>query len=321
VFLMPLQGVHKILISSWRVFFVCKHCKLYGRPNKSYNKLTKHFYAMKKINALLLLFLIFQFLSFNSLGQTKAEMQHDKDKKDLDKEIFPGAPLSDNYQFHFSIPFEEKFIKTRDGINLNALLFKSDSSKGVIFYLHGNGDALDKWGGAAKTYTALHYDIFMLDYRGYGKSEGTINSEKQVYDDVQDAYNFLMQSYPENNIIILGYSIGTAPAAMLASNNHPEKLILQAPYYSMTDLMQNLEPSIDTTIISYKFNTYQFLQKVSAPVIIFHGDSDELIYYGSSEKLKAFFKPGDELITLKGAGHSNMSKNKDYVEALKKILQ
>jgi uncharacterized protein len=141
-----------------------------------------------------------------------------------------------------------------------------------------------------------------------------------LYSDVQDAYKYLKLSYPEGKIIVLGYSIGTGPAAYLAANNHPKQLILQAPYYSLADAMHHLRPSFDTTKIAFHFNTWQFLKRTTAPVFIFHGDADKMFYYGSSEKLKAFFKPGDELITLKGAGHLDMDKNPEYLDSLKRVL-
>ncbi len=276
---------------------------------------------MKQITPALFIVLILQVSGIWCNAQTKSQKQREQDEKELDQQIFPGAKLAANYKFDFPDKFEEKFISTKDGIKLNALVFKTDSSKGVVFYLHGSNDALNIWGKIAQTYTSLHYDVIMPDYRGYGKSEGKISSEEQVYSDVQDVYNYVMLTYSEKKIIILGYSIGTGPAAMLAAGNHPKMLILQAPYYSLTDWIQNVVPSIDTSIITYKFNTYQFLQKTSAPVVIFHGDADEAIYYGSSQKLKAFFKPGDELITLKGQGHSRITENKDYLKALKTILR
>ncbi len=236
------------------------------------------------------------------------------------KFFFPGAKLPVNYTYNYPVKFKEVRIKTKDSILLSGILFPSDSSRGVILYLHGNTGALDKWGNISKTYTSLHYDLFMVDYRGYGKSGGSIQNEDQLYSDVQDAYNYLKSIYAENKIIVLGYSIGTGPAAYLASANHPKELILQAPYYSLPDAMHHLRPSFDTTKIAFHFNTYQFLKQTTVPVVIFHGDEDKMFYYGSSEKLKAFFKPGDELITLKGAGHPFMDQNPVYLFSLKRIL-
>src|SRR4051812_40615886 len=96
--------------------------------------------------------------------------------------IFLPDKLDKNYQFHFDDQnFEELNIKAADGKLLNALLFHADSSKGLIFYLHGNAGSLASWGDVAKAYTDLHYDVFIIDYRGYGKSEGTIKSEEEFY--------------------------------------------------------------------------------------------------------------------------------------------
>ena len=76
-------------------------------------------------------------------------------------------------------------IKMNDNTLLNGLLFKTDNSKGVIFYLHGNAGSLNSWGEVAKAYTDLNYDVFMIDYRGYGKSEGSISSQGQFFQDMQ----------------------------------------------------------------------------------------------------------------------------------------
>src|SRR5689334_17971524 len=90
-----------------------------------------------------------------------------------EKLIFAPEKLSKTHQFSFDQPFEEIDIQVTQGNSLNGLLFKSDSSKGLIFYLHGNAGSLDSWGGVAKRYTDLHYNVFILDYPGYGKSTGS----------------------------------------------------------------------------------------------------------------------------------------------------
>ena len=100
---------------------------------------------------------------------------------------------------------------------MNGVLFKADSSKGLIFYLHGNAGSINSWGEIAKTYTDLDHDVFILDYRGYGKSEGSITSQDQLFRDLQIVYDEVKKRYREDKVIVLGYSIGTAPAAKIAS--------------------------------------------------------------------------------------------------------
>ena len=146
--------------------------------------------------------------------------------------IFHPVKLDPNHSFQFEWSFEEINIETKDGGVLNSLLFKTDSAKGVIFYLHGNGGSLDNWGNKAPIYNDLGYDLFMLDYRGYGKSPGSITSEAQLHEDIQIVYDEVKRRYSENEIIVLGYSLGTGLATRLAAKNNPGLLILQAPFYS-----------------------------------------------------------------------------------------
>ena len=235
--------------------------------------------------------------------------------------IFHPKKLDPGFKFSFEQPFDERhLINVENTPTLHGLHFKTDSSKGLVFYLHGNAGALDTWGKAAKTYTDLGYDFFIMDYRSYGKSEGEITDETSFYDDLRQWYSHLKKEYPEDSIIIIGYSIGTGPAAMLASENNPRMLILQTPYYSLTDMMQHTYPFVPTFLLKYKFSTNEFIQKTKAPVVIFHGDADEIIYYGSSEKLKQHFKKGDTLITLKGLGHNGMNKDEEYKSVLGAML-
>jgi pimeloyl-ACP methyl ester carboxylesterase len=235
--------------------------------------------------------------------------------------IFFPDKLSKNFKFHFHQPFEEINVKTKDGKLLNGLLFTTERTKGLVFYLHGNAGALNSWGDVAKCYTDLNYDVFILDYPGYGKSEGSIKSQAQLFACIQSAYNEMKKRYKEERIVILGYSIGTGPAAKLASDNHPRLLILQAPYYSLTDMMRHTYSIIPTFILKYKLNTYEYLKGCHMPVIIFHGNQDEVIYYGSSLKLKKGLKSTDTLITLNGQGHNGITDNPEYISALSKILE
>ncbi len=161
-----------------------------------------------------------------------------------EKLIFFPQKLDENYQFNFDQNFEEINIKTDDGFFLNGILFKANNSKGLIYYLHGNAGSLSTWGYVAKTYTDMNYDVFILDYRGYGKSEGKIISQEQLFRDSQFVYDELKKMYNEEQIFVLGYSIGTGMASKVASSNNPKRLILQAPFYSLTDLIQNIYPFI-----------------------------------------------------------------------------
>jgi pimeloyl-ACP methyl ester carboxylesterase len=238
-----------------------------------------------------------------------------------EKILFFPEHLAADFKYNFKNNFEEKTIPISGGTQLSALLFKSVNSKGVIFYLHGNGGSLRRWGDVAGFYTQLNYDVFMIDYRGYGKSWGNISGMLDFYNDIHIAYDYLKKSYAENKIIVLGYSIGTGPATEVASSNHPRLLILQAPYYSLKDLMHHTYKIIPDFILRYDFSVADYLQKCPMPVVIFHGSKDEVIYYGSSLKLKSLFKSNDTLITLDDQLHNGITDNAQYRTSMKKILE
>jgi uncharacterized protein len=238
-----------------------------------------------------------------------------------EKIIFHPDVLPKDYTFSFAQPFEEINIKTRDNTNLNGLLFKGQNSKGLVFYLHGNSGAVNTFGTFAKIYTDLNYDVFFLDYRGFGKSEGNITSQNVLLDDVQIVYDNFKSKYLQDTIVIAGYSIGTGPAIFLAANNNPKKLILHAPYYSLTDIMQQRFPVFPTVLLKYPLPTNEYIQSVKAPINVFHGTDDNTIPYNSSLKLQELFKQKDKLFTLEGESHAGIMSNPQYLEVLKVELQ
>jgi len=217
---------------------------------------------------------------------------------------------------------EEKFIPVDKNVNLHGLLFKAEKCKGLVFYLHGNGGNAYGWGeDTAQLFTGLGYDLFILDYRGYGKSDGTIESEAQINEDVQKAYNVMLKRYTANNIIIAGYSIGTGPATYLAAHNQPKALLLQAPYYSLSKLTDEKIPLIPDFIKRYKFETKDFIGQVKAPVYLFHGMDDTLIPYHHSEILKNNYCPHATLIPLPLTGHNGINGDYLFRENLEKLSQ
>jgi pimeloyl-ACP methyl ester carboxylesterase len=231
-----------------------------------------------------------------------------------EKMIFAHLPLSENYQFQWEEPFEEIFLTTADKLSLNALLFKTENPKGVIYYLHGKSGNLKTWGKLAKTYTDLGYDIFLLDYRGFGKSGGKINSEEEFYADVQLAYDFLKKIYSENEIHLVGFSIGSGAATYLAMNNHPKKLILLAPYFQIDEKFKSDKFYLPKYLCKYEFPVDEMLPKVKIPVQIFYGDLDQIIDQAEVKALQSKLKPSDKWMELKNQGHNQIEKNPDYLK-------
>lgn len=234
--------------------------------------------------------------------------------------IFKPEKLSKEFKFQCNHPYEEINIKAKDNAELNGLLFKVPDSKGLILFLHGNGGSIKKWGDEVRLYNNLNYDVFLLDYRGYGKSDGHITSEEQMYEDAQVVYDAMKKRYSEDKIILTGYSLGTGIAAKVASDNNPKMLLLHAPYASLTDLMQTMYPGIPTFLLKYKLETHTYVDRCNMPVVIFHGDHDEMMGNCLPDKLKSSMKPKDRLIMLRDQRHAGILSHPNYLKELKRIL-
>ena len=115
--------------------------------------------------------------------------------------------------------------------------------------------------------------------------------------------------------------MGTGIAAQLASVRDTRRLILETPYYSFPSIVGQYAPIYPLRqMIHFKIPTYEYLQKVTAPVTIFHGTSDGVIRYRNASKLKKFLKQGDEFISIEGGGHNDLHEFKLFQQKLDSLL-
>lgn len=238
-----------------------------------------------------------------------------------EKILFRPTILELDYQYSFSYPFEELFLKINDDAIINALHFKAEESKGVILYFHGNSGDLSKWGNITEYFVRLNYDVFVMDYRTYGKSTGVL-SEQVLYDDAQYCYNFLTEKYNENDIVIYGRSLGTAIATKTAATNQPKQLILESPYYSIIDVAKKRFPVVPVSyLMNYELPTYKFIQEVSCNISMLHGTEDYVVPFSSGEKLfKVAPREKTTFTSIPNAGHNDLNEFKLYHQQIEKIL-
>lgn len=239
-----------------------------------------------------------------------------------EKIIFRPSILPQNYSYNFSSEFEELFLKSEDDAIINALHFKAENPKGVIVYFHGNMGDLSRWGKITEFFVEKNYDVFVMDYRTYGKSTGKL-SEQALYDDAQMCYDYVVKRYNELEITIYGRSLGTGIATFLASKNNPKQLILETPYYSLTDVAKRRFLMFPTNkLLKYNFPSYKFVQNVRCPISIFHGTNDKVVPVASGEKLFNCIKQKEKIFyTIEKGEHNNLIEFETYQKQLKKILE
>lgn len=239
-----------------------------------------------------------------------------------EKLLFLPTILEQGYQYEFNYPFDEVFLEPADDVSINAIHFKTENPKGVILYFHGNAGDLSRWGTIAEFLVAKNYDVFIMDYRTYGKSKGKL-SEAAFYEDAQYCYDYLLKQYSESDIVLYGRSLGTGMANYLASKNNPKQLILETPYYSILDVAKHRFPIFPVkTLLRYEFPSNEFIVDVKCPITIVHGTEDSVVPYASAEKLNTV-APTDKttFITIEGGNHNDLVEFERYRNAIDELLK
>jgi alpha-beta hydrolase superfamily lysophospholipase len=240
--------------------------------------------------------------------------------------VFQGTALPGDFQFHFPGNVEERWYQPAPGVRLNALYFRADSPlrRGVMFYLHGNRDNLARWGSYVPAFTRRGYDVLMVDYRGYGKSNGKITDEAALHADVRFVYEALKRAVPEDSLVVYGRSLGSGFAVRLAAETRPRLLLLETPYTSMPAVFWSQLPLLPYRWLSrFQLRSDAWIGRVRCPVHLFHGTADELVPYAHSLRLceKAGLDPKVALTTIPGGGHKNLGDFPAYRAAMDSVLR
>jgi pimeloyl-ACP methyl ester carboxylesterase len=227
--------------------------------------------------------------------------------------LFYPVPLPSDHAF--ALPDVHEVSLDVDGATLSALHLRLTNPKGIVFFLHGNAGNLATWFTGSAFYRRANYDLFMLDYRGYGKSTGRIDSEAQLRADVRKAWDVVARMYQGKRTVIYGRSLGTGLAAGLAADVQPDLTILVSPYWSVTDLARTHFPWVPSALIRYPLATNADVRRIRTPVLLVHGESDPLIPIDNSERLLAV-TPQGELLRIPGAHHDDVHQFDVYLDSL-----
>jgi alpha-beta hydrolase superfamily lysophospholipase len=215
----------------------------------------------------------------------------------------------------FSVPGVVEHTVEVDGATLSALHFRQPDAKGLVFFLHGNAGSLQEWLTSTDFYRRTGFDLFIIDYRGYGKSTGRIASEEQLHADVRAAWQAIAPEYAGRKIVLYGRSLGSGLATKLATEVDAHLLVLVSPYSSLRDVARDHYPWVPSALLRYPMRTDEWLPQVRMPVLILHGERDSIIEIAHAERLRALH-PAAELVRLRGVDHDDVHLSQEYEQKL-----
>ena len=232
--------------------------------------------------------------------------------------IFRPRTLAPDAQLKLAPDVHEAWVEV-DGARLHALHLRLPKPDGVVFSLHGNGGAVVDWFSLPDVYRRANLDLFMIDYRGYGKSSGRIVSEAQLMNDMRLAWRSIAARYAGQRVVFMGSSLGSGLAAALAAEVQPDLTLLVSPYLSMEALAAEQYPWVPGALLRYPLRTDLALPLIRGGLTLIHGERDTLIAADHSRALHQI-RPDSRMVIVQGAGHNDLRRFPAYVDALQSAL-
>jgi fermentation-respiration switch protein FrsA (DUF1100 family) len=219
---------------------------------------------------------------------------------------------------------EEIWIGASDGVKLNAYFLPAAESSKVLLWFHGNAENIGMGLPHLKALATLGVNILELDYRGYGKSQGSPD-EVGVYRDGEAAYRYLaeVRHFQPKNIFIYGHSLGGAVAVDVAARHPCGGLIVESSFTSVREMARRIfHLPIMEFVPRSRFNSLAKIARVRAPVLIIHGTRDEVVPFDMGRRLYEAAPKPKSFLPVEGAGHNDLSEvgGQAYYERLREFL-
>jgi fermentation-respiration switch protein FrsA (DUF1100 family) len=220
--------------------------------------------------------------------------------------LYHPTPGVDFRPEEFGITAEEVFLTTEDGVRIHAFYLPSPGASRALLFLHGNaGNASHRLPNAAML-QRLGIHVLLLDYRGYGRSEGR-PEEAGLYADGRAGLAHLTQNrgFPERRVVLFGRSLGGAVAIDLAQDRELAGVVLESTFSSLADAAASIFGSLGARLVRGRFDSAGKILRARAPLLFFHGDRDEIIAFELGRRLFEAAPEPKAFETLRGAGHND----------------
>jgi hypothetical protein len=224
---------------------------------------------------------------------------------------FHPAHYSPGESWRIPANAEEVWLKTSDNVRLNAWLVRASAqpSLATIIYFHGNGGNISNLEWTGRELASRGFDVLLLDYRGYGRSDGETDGERELNLDGEAAYDYIVRvrGVSPARVVLFGQSLGTTVAADLASRKPCGALLMESGLSSAADMAAQVLYWLPRPLYSLgknRFESAHKLARVHAPVLIVHGEPDPVIPTEQGRKLYAAANQPKRLLIYPGAGHN-----------------
>ncbi|MCM8796388.1 MAG: alpha/beta hydrolase [Candidatus Omnitrophica bacterium] len=229
-------------------------------------------------------------------------------------EVYPSA---------IGLPYEEVNFSTEDNLGINGWFIRSPIGRYTILFLHGNSGNISGRLEKIRMLYELGLNVYIIDYRGYGKSKGS-PQEAGFYKDAVASYRYLREKYnilPEQ-IILYGESLGTAVAIDLATREKIGGIILEGTFSRGRDMAKKIYPFLPNFVFANSYDSLTKIRVINVPKLFLHSRQDEVVPVVLAQKLFSAANHPKYFVELNG-GHNTafLDSSKEYLTAISEFIK
>jgi uncharacterized protein len=238
--------------------------------------------------------------------------------------FFPSAIIEQTPE-RVGLEFEDVFFSTQDNIRLNGWFIPHRAAQSTLVWFHGNaGNISHRVENIKLLHDKVKVDIFIFDYRGYGRSEGRV-SEKGTYLDGEAALEFVQKrrGVQPNKIILFGRSLGAAVATEMANRFESQGLILESPFVSIREMARVIFPFLPLgPLLQTRYDVREKIQRIKIPLLVLHGDQDEVVPFTQGKLVFDAAPEPKKFFTIAGARHNDtyLAGGDSYFQQLRDFI-
>jgi uncharacterized protein len=208
------------------------------------------------------------------------------------------------------LAYEDVWFPASDGVKLHGWWIPASGARVTLIWFHGNaGNIGDRVHNIGYLHRVLRANVFIFDYRGYGQSQGgrADLSEEATYRDGEGALAYLRtrSDFGRTPLVYFGRSLGAAIAVELARTQPPAGLILETAFTTLKDIARVHYPFVPLWFLQTKYESLRKLPEIRVPILIVHGDRDEVVPLEQAKQLYAAANEPKRLYIIRGAHHND----------------
>jgi len=233
----------------------------------------------------------------------------------------PGRSL-DRTPADIGADYRDVSIRTSDGVTLHGWYIHGSGDR-VLLFFHGNAGNISHRLESIRQFLQLGLSVLIIDYRGYGQSEGR-TTEQGIYRDAEAAWDYLTGTLdtPADRIIVFGRSMGASAAASLAAKHRPLALIIESSFTSVPDIAGEYYPWLPVRWLSrLRHSAKEFVRKTDSPVLVIHSRDDEIVPFHHGQSI---FEAADEprtFVEIRGTHNDAFLRDEQaYLSGLRSFL-